>query len=424
MEILLKVILVLIFNSMQVYLVYHYFNKFFVLKVELKTFIKIMFIILLLSKFIPIQVSAFTKMLSFLLLLWLGVNICFRSTISKLIYHITFFSLLILLAEMILSIVVQYFALQIIENPNIIWIYFISNSLSQLLVLILIKLIVKQKQEDAAELDRDEYLLLSIIPMFSLISIYWIERYKMIPLIIPCLFYLTINVCLMLLYYRMTNKNFEIQKNMISSIQNEFYEKNMKDQKENAKLRHDLKNILLNLDYYLSNNDIQSARNMLYQITDIKINSYKIISGCIPIDAILDSKIMKMENNKIKYEMDIQVPENLKFENDIDIAAILGNLIDNAIEAIIRYENQENGKIIIQIKYNSYKVIIKIKNPTEYIESDLKKHQIKSMKGRNRLGIGISSIKDRVDKLGAYYDFSSVNNEFVSLVIIPIKHNR
>ena len=110
-----------------------------------------------------------------------------------------------------------------------------------------------------------KYLLLSIIPMFSLISIYWIERYKMIPLIIPCLFYLTINVCLMLLYYRMTNKNFEIQKNMISSIQNEFYEKNMKDQKENAKLRHDLKNILLNLDYYLSNNDIQSARNMLYQ---------------------------------------------------------------------------------------------------------------------------------------------------------------
>ena len=135
-------------------------------------------------------------------------------------------------------------------------------------------------------------------------------------------------------------------------------------------------------------------------------------------------EIMKMENNKIKYEMDIQVPENLKFENDIDIAAILGNLIDNAIEAIIRYENQENGKIIIQIKYNSYKVIIKIKNPTEYIESDLKKHQIKSMKGRNRLGIGISSIKDRVDKLGGYYDFSSVNNEFVSLVIIPIKHNR
>ena len=122
-------------------------------------------------------------------------------------------------------------------KSNIIWIYFISNSLSQLLVLILIKLIVKQKQEDAAELDRDEYLLLSIIPMFSLISIYWIERYKMIPLIIPCLFYLTINVCLMLLYYRMTNKNFEIQKNMISSIQNEFYEKNMKDQKENAKLR-------------------------------------------------------------------------------------------------------------------------------------------------------------------------------------------
>ncbi|WP_394336835.1 hypothetical protein [Absiella sp. AM54-8XD] len=46
------------------------------------------------------------------------------------------------------------------------------------------------------------------------------------------------------------------------------------------------------------------------------------------------------------------------------------------------------------------------------------------MKGRNRLGIGISSIKDRVDKLGGYYDFSSVNNEFVSLVIIPIKHNR
>lgn len=417
---LLKIIFVFLFNSFQVFLVYKYFHVFFDMKVSKKRFILITFIFLLLTKFLPEQSSSFIKMSFFLFSLLTSIVLCFKCSISKLIYHVVFFSLIILLAEMILSMIAQNIAIQYINESFATVIYFMSNIMSLLTALIIINLLIKEKTDEMAELADDEYKLISIIPIFSIISIYWIERYKMIPFIIPCMFFLVINVSLMLLYYRLTNKNFKIQKYMIMKLQNEYYEKSLMDQNENAKLRHDLKNIFINIDYHLANLNVKEARNLLNNVMDINMKSYTNISGCIPIDAILDSKISKMNLEKIVYDLEIQVPSDLKFSNSIDVVAILGNLIDNAIEAVMRLPKNQKDKICIHIKFYSEKLVIKIVNPTNHKFIDLNTYQVKSNKDIDRLGIGISSIKDRVKQLGGYYDFTNENHEFISVVVLPI----
>ena len=203
-------------------------------------------------------------------------------------------------------------------------------------------------------------------------------------------------------------------------LQNEYYEKSLMDQNENAKLRHDLKNIFINIDYHLANLNVKEARNLLNNVMDINMKSYTNISGCIPIDAILDSKISKMNLEKIVYDLEIQVPSDLKFSNSIDVVAILGNLIDNAIEAVMRLPKNQKDKICIHIKFYSEKLVIKIVNPTNHKFIDLNTYQVKSNKDIDRLGIGISSIKDRVKQLGGYYDFTNENHEFISVVVLPI----
>ena len=48
---------------------------------------------------------------------------------------------------------------------------------------------------------------------------------------------------------------------------------------------------------------------------------------------------------------------------------------------------------------------------------------IRSEKGKERYGIGINSIKERVDRLKGYYDFSYEEGQYNALIVIPIENS-
>lgn len=64
-------------------------------------------------------------------------------------------------------------------------------------------------------------------------------------------FLLIVNVCIMLIYNSLEGKNFLIHKYSIMETQNKYYEESLENQREMSKLKHDLKNILLNIAYGL-----------------------------------------------------------------------------------------------------------------------------------------------------------------------------
>jgi two-component system sensor histidine kinase AgrC len=89
----------------------------------------------------------------------------------------------------------------------------------------------------------------------------------------------------------------------------------------------------------------------------------------------------------LKREKTDEVREELQelyFEHTLDLAAILGNLLDNVVEAVLRVSEEIKKEITI------------------------------------RYGIGISSINERVKKLKGYSDFSYDTGYFNSIVVLPI----
>ncbi len=184
-----------------------------------------------------------------------------------------------------------------------------------------------------------------------------------------------------------------------------------------------MKNILLTVDYYVSKGDIEKAKEQVEALIKTKAIYHDEYTGCVAVDSILNVKIQKIKEIGIHYNMKLQIPRDLVIQESktLDISAILGNLMDNAIEAVLRIPKEKERKIDIVIQYNDNKLIFNIQNTSKEIGMDFSNELIKSEKGKDRYGIGISSVKERIDQLEGYYDFQYKNGYYTVLIVIPIE---
>ena len=193
----------------------------------------------------------------------------------------------------------------------------------------------------------------------------------------------------------------------------------IQQEEELAFLRHDLKNIVSSIDFYADSNDFENIKAITQEILGQEVFNRK-ITGCIPIDAILNQKISKMKKDGVQFHLDLQIPYNLDISSiAIDSCAILGNIIDNAIEEIER--NGLTNPIEIVLRFKNNKLVFRVANPILTSEIDINYDGMKSIKLPNRRGLGIKSSYDRIMKLKGHLNINIQSNQFVVLVVIPLK---
>ena len=108
-------------------------------------------------------------------------------------------------------------------------------------------------------------------------------------------------------------------------------------------MKHDLINQLTIMDGYLRDNDISSCQEIIRKgIGKLNQMPVWINSGYTAIDAILSVKFSLAKSKAIQVNSFIQLAELTK-EQEYDIALILGNLIDNAIENIASEKGRKFG---------------------------------------------------------------------------------
>ncbi len=78
----------------------------------------------------------------------------------------------------------------------------------------------------------------------------------------------------------------------------------------------------------------------LYQVDTV------IKTGNLMMDAVLGSKLGLMKKRGIRTDVTVQVPKGMKL-TDMELCVLVGNLLDNAIEACEEVEEEENRFIRI-----------------------------------------------------------------------------
>ena len=216
--------------------------------------------------------------------------------------------------------------------------------------------------------------------------------------IISIVILLIINVFVFYFYDELM-KSYEakIEKKLLQQ-QNNAYLKQIeiiKQSKENLRIfRHDLKNHALSLKYYIDNWDSEGASEYLDNIFDyINYSKEYSKSGNSEIDSLINYKMDLAEKHDIKSRVDLLIPDKLNI-NSFDLNIIIGNLLDNAIEAASAAEDKF---IDVSVELDRNVLYINISNS---YDGNLKftGGKLASIKNNENHGLGLSSVERSVEK--------------------------
>ena len=162
--------------------------------------------------------------------------------------------------------------------------------------------------------------------------------------------------------------------------------------------RHDYHNHLQNLKAQLRMNQIPEAQAYLNELEQDLDDIYELVdSGNLNVDAILNSKLSMALKKDIALDYKATVPPKLKV-TDLDLCVILGNLIDNAMEAC---ETVESGRFIrLYIGVFKQQLYISLSNATSEVVRKLDEEYITQKRGNH--GHGLTRINMELEKYGGY----------------------
>ena len=180
--------------------------------------------------------------------------------------------------------------------------------------------------------------------------------------------------------------------------------------------RHDFHNHIQSVKAYLALEQIEKAQSYLDELdTDLtRVDAY-VRSGHLMVDAILNSKLSLAKKAKIQVDCTAQLPEALVL-TDTDLCVLLGNLLDNAIEACQQVESEKRW-IRIYMALNKQQLYISVQNAAKEILNFNERNYITSKRGQH--GLGLLRVKLLIDKYEGYLNLQNEPGIFAAEVSLP-----
>ena len=206
-------------------------------------------------------------------------------------------------------------------------------------------------------------------------------------------------------------KKLQIAKEMIEK-QSEEYRKLLNTDGEIRRYRHDVKNFLSGVLFNLEEDKTDLVKTSVKMQLDSFKDFDKYASSKNALNALL---AFKEENSPdIKFSYEINVKESYSF-NDIDLAVLLGNLIDNAVEATEKVIT-ENKWVNVKIFYEGTAMHFIVTNPVKDKPNTL--NLITTKKNKKEHGLGLLSVKSLAEKYNGNVAFSCNDMVFKAVVIL------
>lgn len=185
--------------------------------------------------------------------------------------------------------------------------------------------------------------------------------------------------------------------------------------------KHNLINELIALKNSVENsNSINVIENINRIINVCDINEEFCNCGNNVVDALINFKYAVAKEQGINFNLKIFIPEILPI-NQCDIGIVLGNAIDNAIEAVKKCELTEKV-IYISMGIKKEALVLIVKNPYEHcIKKDKNGNLLSTKEEVSRHGYGVNSIKRVVDRYNGEVFIDTQNNIFSITVIMNLE---
>ena len=305
---------------------------------------------------------------------------------------------------------------------------FIGIVLSKMITILIITVFRLRKYKFAYSMSFRKILALFLVPLSAIIvvfvHVYWFIQipYQSEPLVISNIVSYLVLVISNVLAFQIIDTSYQSDEKdkQLATAQEliRAQEKQYKQMQEHnatiLKMKHDHKNYLIGLISELENGNVSAALSSLYSEQKILLS---------PTDTYLQNTIMTtVIKSKAEFALSKNIVLNFTYNelqniqiSHIDIAILLGNAIDNAIEATDKIVS-DIKTIDIFIKVSNDLIIISIKNP---VVSNVDVDDLTSTKRKNGShGFGILSMKNIAAKYGGEVIFTCENNIFETNMVL------
>lgn len=191
--------------------------------------------------------------------------------------------------------------------------------------------------------------------------------------------------------------------------------------------RHDYHNHIQTMKAYLSLGETARLEQYLGELdTDLTTVDTVVKTGNVMIDAVLNSKISLAKAKNIAVDAKAIVPKELPVP-EVDFSLIIGNLMDNAMEACLKIEEESKRFIRVYIDILKGQLYIYIMNATEgkvkgRIAIAGKAARYLSGKGGRSHGFGLMRVDRVVERNKGFIDRQDEENVFVTEIMLPLMH--
>ncbi len=414
---MLKSIFMFVLYIFEAVVVYQYFNSMFFKKRNFQAillYIAISYSALYGLSFLKspiVNIAMFTLVNIFMAVIY------YESKIKSIFFHATMISFFMFISE----IIVVFLSNHLLGESSSAFaqadIFILDAVISKLLFFLLCKVVGQISIRETKDINMNKKIIgLFILPIstfFILTEIYFLS----LQMNFPSNYYLAISFgALLMLFANITV--FDMYENLLKNsrqitslelanqkqeIDHEYY-KIIQSQYENSRLLiHDIKNHIATIDALASADDIPKIKTYISSISDHYALSNPIpISGNKMLDVVCSQKLEQCGLLGITLTVHNE-GVNLDFMDDVDLCAVLTNLLDNAIESC-KLSKQKKIEISFYNK-NSAFVVISMKNSCDTAPLIINHQFITTKKEKANHGIGMLSIQKSISQYDGEMDY-------------------
>lgn len=265
---------------------------------------------------------------------------------------------------------------------------------------------------------------LSAMPFFSLVAVVGLTYYHYESVLVDivsknqglAVLPVILLGCLLLLRAILALSDYERlqSESRLSALREMYYKGLQHEQNQVRTLRHDMRNHMAALQGLLDNGDAGKAAEYLRELLgSAALSGGRRICAHETANAVLSVKLGEMERLDIPADFQVNLPENLPI-SDTDLCALLGNALDNAMEACAKVKTPD---IKLRCRVEKGMLMLMVSNP---LPGDEKPGLITTKANGKNHGFGLPGMAEIARRCGGSLDTGTKDGRFELIACIPM----
>lgn len=298
--------------------------------------------------------------------------------------------------------------------PNLL---FIGTTLLELLVIRLIK------RGQGCKISKFDYLIIAMMVATSLLIMNTLIFYtqKNLWYTLSVIGILGIHPLVIFLFhrlaetFRLAEENHRLQRQM--DVQDISYSHTVDSFKSIQRMVHDTNKHLLYIRACILAGDAQEAVDHISKtLHQMETSCQKVATGNLAIDAMVSHALSIACDYRIAVKHTIHVPAADICVDRYDLCIVLGNILDNALEAAREVNEIGNRFIHLDLHANNHTLVIHIRNSM----AAAARRKPRNLQEPPELhGIGLSNVQRAVAKYGGHLKTAAKDGQFETVVVLP-----